>query len=121
MGVKKCNLTLQVLVQDVLEAVENRLVILDFSALGGVGPLLAALEVGVHLTRVGGVLFVMRHLHTHGGWGRGGKHNKEFGQCKQQKSRLDLHVTVNYLEQTMDSLHLIVTRLHNLGTYLTPK
>lgn len=57
--------------QDVLEAVEDRLVIFDFSALGGVRPLLAALEVGVHLTCVGGVLFVMRHLYTRGdggGW-----------------------------------------------------
>lgn len=64
-----CNLTLQVLVQDVLEAVEDRLVIFDLSALGGVGPLLAALEVGVHLTRVGGVLLVMCHLHTEEGEG----------------------------------------------------
>lgn len=57
--------------QDVLEAVEDRLVIFDFSALGGVRPLLAALEVGVHLTCVGGVLLVMRHLYT-GGDGSGG-------------------------------------------------
>lgn len=66
---RKCNLTLQVLVQDVLKAVEDRLVIFDFSALGGVRPLLAALEVGVHLTCVGGVLFVMCHLHMGGGVG----------------------------------------------------
>lgn len=75
MGCGGGNLTLQVLVQDVLEAVEDRLVIFDLSALGGVGPLLAALEVGVHLTRVGGVLLVMCHLHTEeeggGGVGRG--------------------------------------------------
>lgn len=87
-----CNLTLQVLVQDVLEAVEDRLVIFDLSALGGVGPLLAALEVGVHLTRVGGVLLVMCHLHTEE-WGGG--HIEEFGQCTQQTSRLDLHALVN--------------------------
>lgn len=68
------NLTLQVLVQDVLEAVEDRLVIFDLSALGGVRPLLAALEVGVHLTRVGGVLLVMCHLHTEEAGGGGGTH-----------------------------------------------
>lgn len=60
-------LTLQVLVQDVLEAVEDRLVIFDFPALAGVRPLLAALEVRVHFTRVGGVLFVMCHLRREGG------------------------------------------------------
>lgn len=48
-----------------------------------------------------------------------GGHNEEFGQCKQQKSRLDLHASVsentqcnNYHGQKLDSLGLIVTQLH---------
>lgn len=46
----------------------------------------------------------------------GAGHNEEFGQCKQQKSRLDLHASVsennNYHGQKIDSLGLIVTQLH---------
>lgn len=56
--------TFQVFVQDVLEAVEDGFVVLDFVALAGVRPLLPALEVGVDLTGVGGVLFVVGHLET---------------------------------------------------------
>lgn len=48
--------------QDVLKAVEDGFVVLDFAALAGVRPLLPALEVGVDLTGVGGVLLVMGHL-----------------------------------------------------------
>lgn len=48
--------------QDVLKAVEDGFVVLDFVALAGVRLPLPALEVGVDLTRVGGVLFVMGHL-----------------------------------------------------------
>lgn len=54
--------TFKVFVQDVLKAVEDGFVVLDFAALAGVRPLLPALEVGVDFTRVGGVLFVMGHL-----------------------------------------------------------
>lgn len=56
--------TFKVFVQDVLEAVEDGFVILDFLAFAGVRPLLPALEVGVDLTSVGGVLLVMGHLQT---------------------------------------------------------
>lgn len=48
--------------KDVLQAVEDGLVVVDLSTLGGIRLLLTALEVRVHLTRVGGVLFVMRYL-----------------------------------------------------------
>lgn len=51
--------------KDVLQAVKDGFVIFDFSAFAGIRPLLAALEVGVHFTRVGGILFVMSHLSTH--------------------------------------------------------
>lgn len=60
-------LTFEVFVQDVLEAVEDGFVIFDFSAFGGICPLLAALKVGVHFTRVGGVLFIMCHLQRESG------------------------------------------------------
>lgn len=50
--------------EDVLQAVEDGFVIFDFSALGGICPLLTALEVGVHFTCVRGVLFVMCYLQT---------------------------------------------------------
>lgn len=50
--------------EDVLKAVEDGFVVLDFVALAGVRPLLPALEVGVDLTGVGGVLFVVGHLGT---------------------------------------------------------
>lgn len=50
--------------QDVLKAVEDRFVVLDFPALAEVRPLLPALEVGVDFTGVGGVLLVMGHLQT---------------------------------------------------------
>lgn len=56
--------TFKVFVQDVLEAVEDGFVVLDFPALAGVRPLLPALEVGIDFTRVGGVLLVMGHLQT---------------------------------------------------------
>lgn len=56
--------TFKVFVQDVLEAVEDGFVILDFLAFAGVRPLFSALEVGVDLTSVGGVLLVMGHLQT---------------------------------------------------------
>lgn len=56
--------TFKVFVQDVLKAVEDGFVVLDFPALAGVRPLLPALEVGVDFTRVGGVLLVMGHLQT---------------------------------------------------------
>lgn len=48
--------------QDVLKAVEDGFVVVDFPALARVRPLLPALEVGVDFTRVGGVLLVMGHL-----------------------------------------------------------
>lgn len=51
--------------KDVLQAVKDSLVIFDFSAFAGIRPLLAALEVGVDFTRVGGILFVMSYLSTH--------------------------------------------------------
>lgn len=57
-------LTFKVFVEDVLQAVEDGFVIFDFSALGGICPLLTAFEVGVHFTRVRGVLFVMCYLQT---------------------------------------------------------
>lgn len=56
--------TFKVFVQDVLKAVEDGFVVLDFAALARVRPPLPALEVGVDFTRVGGVLFIMGHLQT---------------------------------------------------------
>ena len=48
--------------KDVLQAIEDCFVVLDFSILGGVCPPLAALKVGVHFTCVGRVLLVMCYL-----------------------------------------------------------
>lgn len=48
--------------EDILKAVEDDLVIFDFSAFGGICPFLTALEVRVHFTCVGGILFIMCHL-----------------------------------------------------------
>ena len=58
--------TFQVLVEDVLEAVEDRLVILDLPVLGGLRPGLPALEVGVDFAGVGRVLLVMCDLWDEG-------------------------------------------------------
>lgn len=73
--------------QDVLKAVEDGFVVVDFPALAGVRPLLPALEVGVDFTRVGGVLLVMGHLRD-GGPGKREKQDQTF-----------LAVTFSYFSQ----------------------
>ena len=60
------DLTFEVLVEDVLQAVEHRLVILDLPVLCGLRSGLPALKVGVHFAGVGRVLLVMCDLRDEG-------------------------------------------------------